>query len=157
MAELNETGLAALAREMAMNIRNYKAVFADFGITEEDYYEICKNEFFKKAKEQIALEWNSTGSTADRIRLQGQAGTEVLMPVAIRRALEATTPLDSVLDTLKMTAKIGGIGDKVADAQSGAEKFVITINLGADVEGKPMVEHYEKPIAIELNPLKPEK
>ena len=50
-----------------MNIRNYKDVFADFGIDENDYQQIEKTEFFRKAKEQFALEWNSALSSVDRV------------------------------------------------------------------------------------------
>lgn len=144
MADLNDQQLAQLAREMVMCIRNYKAIFADFGITEEDYYDICKNEFYKRIKDHYTLEWNATTSTADRIRLQGQAGTEVLMPVAIQRALQATEPLTSIIETMKMVAKIGGIGDPKADPKAASERFVITINLGADTET------YNK--SVEINP-----
>lgn len=156
MANLDENALAQLAREMVRNIRNYKEIFADFGIDEEAYYEIAKNDYYRKVKEHYALEWNSTTSTADRIRLQGQAGTEVLMPVAIRRALQPTEPLAAVIETMKMVAKIGGIGNEKADPKGPSERFVIQINLGSDVDGKPVIEHYDKPVAIEEYPAKPE-
>ena len=68
-ADLDEFALAKLAREMAMNIRPYKAVFEDFNISEEDYYEIAKNEFYIRAKEQFALEWNSALSVNERVKL----------------------------------------------------------------------------------------
>ena len=154
MADLDENRMAQLAREMVRNIRNYKLVFADFGISEEDYYEIAKNPFYQKVKDQITLEWNSTTSTQDRLRLQGQAGTEVLLPIAIQRALQATEPLTSVIETMKMVAKIGGIGNEKAGEKPASERFVITINLGADVDGKPVIEHYDKAVAIEDNPIK---
>jgi hypothetical protein len=144
MADLTEVAMAQLAREMVMCIRNYQAIFADFGITEEDYYEICKNEFYKRVKDHYTIEWNSTVSTADRIRLQGQAGTEVLMPLAIKRAMQPTEPLANVIETMKMVAKIGGIGETKANPQAAADRFVITINLGADTEV------YNK--SIEINP-----
>lgn len=38
-----------------------------------------------------------------------------------------------------------------AAAAAGAF-FEITINLGSDVDGKPVVEHYRKPLAIDINP-----
>jgi hypothetical protein len=155
MADLNEQQMARLAGEMVRNIRNYKLVFADFGITEEDYYEIAKNDYYKKIKDQYTLEWNSTTSTADRIRLQGQAGTEVLMPVAIQRAIQGNEPLAAVIETLKMTARIGGIGNEKNEPKNANDRFVITINLGADVDGKQVIEHYDKTVAIEDNPTRP--
>jgi hypothetical protein len=155
MADLDEITLAKLAREMVMNIRNYQAIFADFGISEEDYYEIAKSEYFKRVKEHFTLEWNSASSTADRIKLQGQAGTEVLMPIAIARALSTAEPLTSVIETLKMVSKIAGVGDNKPTPAGAAERFVITINLGADVEGKPVIEHFNKSIEVNPNDIDP--
>jgi len=151
MADLTENEMAALAREMVMGIRNYKLIFADFGIDEEDYYEIAKNETYKRIKDHFTLEWNATTSTQDRIRLQGAAGIEVIMPVVARRALDATTPLAEVIESAKFMAKVAGIGDTKANPQSASERFVITINLGADVDGKPVIEHFDKSVAPDAN------
>lgn len=145
-ADLDEARMGQLAHEMVRNIRNYKLVFADFGITEEDYYEIAKNDYYKKIKEQLALEWNSTSSSVERIKLESLAYYEQLMPALTKRALEPTTPLMAANDTAKLLAKTGGIGEAKVNAASAAERFVITINLGADVEGKPVIEHYDKAI-----------
>jgi hypothetical protein len=155
MIDLDETEMAKLAREMVMGIRNYKTIFADFGIDEEDYYEIAKNETYKRIKEHFTLEWNATTSTQDRIRLQGAAGIEVIMPVVARRALEATTPLAEVIESAKFMAKVAGIGNEKGDPKINTEKFVISINLGSDLQGKPVIEHYEKDIAVDENPVKP--
>jgi hypothetical protein len=155
MVDLDENDMAKLAREMVMGIRNYKTIFADFGIDEADYYEIAKNETYKRIKEHFTLEWNATTSTQDRIRLQGAAGIEVIMPVVARRALDATTPLAEVIESAKFMAKIAGIGNEKGDQKINTEKFVISINLGSDLQGKPVIEHYEKAIAVDENPVKP--
>jgi hypothetical protein len=42
------------------------------------------------------------------------------------------------------------------DAAAAGPFFEITINLGADQNGKPIVEHYRKPIAIDTNPSVPD-
>ena len=67
MADLDEDAMAKLAREMAMDIRNYKDIFADFGISEEDYYEIAKTRFYMRAKEQFAtrVEQRAVGRTTE--------------------------------------------------------------------------------------------
>lgn len=154
MADLDEIDLAKLAREMAMNIRPWQAIFNDFEITEEDYYEIQKNEFYQRAKTQFLLEWNSSTSTADRLKFQSQAGLEQLLPILIQRAMDGKEPLNSANDTGKMLAKLGGIGEVKGEGNPG-EKFSIVINLGADTEGKQIVEKYEKTIAIDMDPVKP--
>ena len=52
------------------------------------------------------------------------------------------------------------LNDLAANNSPGAAAegpvFEIFINLGADQEGKPIVEHYRKPIAVDINPSVPE-
>ena len=139
--DLDETALAKLAREMAMNIRNYRDIFADYGIDENDYAKIERNEYYRKVKEHFTLEWNSSGSTADRISHQSLAGYEQLMPILIRRAMREDTPLPAAIETGKLLQKTAGIGEKGLD-KANLERFVITINMGDDRE------HYDKPIAV---------
>ena len=141
MKDLDETAMAMLAREMAMNIRNYKVIFDEFGITEEEYYEISKIDFFKRAKEQFSIEWNSALSTVDRTRLKAAAGTEELMGPLIQRALRETEPLAACIETAKWASKIAGLGEGAAEAPK-SDRFVIQINMGSDVE------LIDKPIAV---------
>jgi hypothetical protein len=51
---------------------------------------------------------------------------------------------------LRNTAAVGAD----AEGRSG-DRFVITINLGADVSGAEVVEHYNKSIAIDPNDVDP--
>jgi hypothetical protein len=148
MVDWDETKLAKLARELTMNIRPYQAVFADFGIDEVEYYEISQNEFYKKVKEHFAQEWNSTLSTEGRVKLESLATYEQLLPILARRAMQDDTPLPAATEFGKLLAKTAGIGDPRSENMA-ADRFVITINLGADLEGKPIVEHYNK--SIEAN------
>ena len=133
MVDLDELVLAKLAREMVMNIRNYQAVFDDYGITPEDYYEIEKNEFYKKVKEQFAIEWNSALSTKDRLRLGSQAYLEQILPSITRRALRETENLSAATEVGKLLERIGGVGEKVGE-KPAAERFVIQTNLGGETE-----------------------
>jgi len=133
MTDLDDVTLAKLAREMVMNIRNYQAVFTDFGISEEDYYEIEKNDFYKRVKEQFAQEWNSSLSTKDRLRIGSLAYLEQLLPAITRRALRAEESLAASTEVGKLLEKIGSVGEQKGEKPAG-ERFVININLGADVE-----------------------
>ena len=150
MITLDESTLAKLAGEMVRGIRNPLDILADFQLTEAQYDEIEKKPFYAKIKEFIQLEWNSTSSNADRIKYQGQAGFELLMPVLIRRAMDPMTPLAAANETGKLVAKVAGVGETAADSKPNSERFVITINLGADVDGKEVVETFNK--SIEINP-----
>jgi hypothetical protein len=150
MKDLDEFALAKLAREMAMNIRNYKAIFEDFGITEEDYYEISKIEHFKRCKEQFSLEWNSSASAADRSRLIMAAYTEQCAPAMARGVLDETKPFSDRIDGFKSLMKGAGIGEAKNDRGS-AERFIININLGGEVET------YDKSLTIDANDVAPAK
>jgi hypothetical protein len=141
MTDMDEVTMAKLAREMAMNIRNAADVFRDFGIDEETYYLITKNEFFKKVKEQFTIEWNSANSTEERLRLGSLAYLEQLTPILTRRAMKSDESLQAANDVQKSLMKMAGVGE---DRElKTADRFVININLGGDVET------FDKPIAIE--------
>jgi len=132
--ELDEIALAKLAREMVMNVRSYKQVFSDFGIDEEDYYEIEKNLFFKKIKDQFTIEWNSALSSEERLRLVSFAYLEQLAPVLTRRAMRSDEPLVAATGVGKLLAQAAGVGGERGGEKTMSERFVITINMGEDVE-----------------------
>src|SRR5215467_12342577 len=96
-ADLDEFAMAKLAREMAMGIRNYQAIFADYGIDETAYQQIEKNEFYRRAREQFALEWNSALSAADRVRLISAAYAEQTLVSVGRGILDENKPLSDRL------------------------------------------------------------
>jgi hypothetical protein len=147
MIDLDESQLAKLARELVMNVRNYTLVFADFGIDENDYQHIEKNVFFRKVKEQFAIEWNAATSTEERVRIGSLAYVEQILPVITRRALLPDANLGQSTDVGKLLMKAAGIGEPKSE-KTNAERFVITINLGADTET------YDKPLAIGVDDVK---
>ena len=147
--------MAHLAREMAMAIRPYKAIFQDFDIDEETFYEISKHPFYKRASEQFLLEWNSSLSAAERVKLISAAYAEQGLPVIGKRMLDPKESLVGVLDGFKALCRNAGIGTDTKTDKPSGERFQITINLGADVEGNPVVEKYDKSITIDANDLSP--
>jgi hypothetical protein len=145
--DFDEHTLLKLAREMAMNVRGYKTVFSDYGIDENDYVELLKNEFFKKALDTFTREWNATTSTEERLRIGSLAYLEQLFPIITGRAMRDTENLAAATEVGKLLAKMAGVGE-VRNDKSAAERFIITINMGGETE------HYEKSIEIDANPAK---
>jgi hypothetical protein len=141
--DFDEFKMAKLAREMAMAIRPAAAIYADFGIDPEIFYQVQKHEFYKRAKEQFALEWNSTLSAADRVKMVSATAAEQGLPVITRRMLNPNEPFMSSLTAFKQLCQNAGIGDPKFE-QKSSERFVITINLGGDD-----VKTYDKSIAPE--------
>lgn len=140
--ELDEFVLAKLAREMVMNIRPVPVVLADFGLDENGFYEISKNDFYKRAEQQFALEWNSALTVNERIKLISAAYLEQALPRLAQR-MTGDEPLAAASEVAKLFSRNAGLGEVKADAKS-SERFQITINLGAAHK-----EVYDKAIAIE--------
>jgi hypothetical protein len=149
--DLDEFAMAKLAREMAMAIRKTDTIFEDFGIDETSFYEISKNPFFIRAKEQFALEWNSSLSSAERVKYISAAYLEQMLPVIGGKAMKREENLAAQTDVAKLFARNAGIGETRQEGTNTAERFIISINLGADVEGKPIIEKFDKSVEINAN------
>jgi hypothetical protein len=130
--QLDQFKLAALAREIVMNVKTVHEVLKDYQITWDEYKEeVEPNPFFKKVFEQQIIEWNSVSSTKDRIKAQAQAGLEkALQPLGVR-LMDPNESLNAQVETGKLFAKLGQL-DTPKEGPTASERFTITINLGAD-------------------------
>jgi hypothetical protein len=156
---MDEAAMARLAREIAMNIRPVADILDDYGLDEQAFYELdTRNAFFRKVRNEFAVEWNATTSATDRVRAVSAAYLEQALPHLARRMMQAEEPLPAVTEVAKLFGRNAGLGEPKLDRAS-AERFQITINLGADSAGKPVIETYDKPLlaspaagAIDLKP-----
>jgi hypothetical protein len=133
-AELPKLGvetIAALARELAMNMRREEHILEDYKITTEQFRELKKSKFFQNTYDAYVVEWNSAMSTKNRIEIQAATLLEQALPVMGSKMLSAVQPLKEQVEAGKMLAKICGLGEKM-DSGDNKEKFVINIKLGAD-------------------------
>jgi len=86
-----------------------------------------------------------TGATKrERAQLEVIDGPPILAKIMRDPDSNARHVIDAV-KTLDALATPGG------EAKGVGERFIITINLGADADGKPVVEHYDKSIAIDAS------
>jgi hypothetical protein len=138
--------LASLARDLAMNVKDVPDVLKDYGITEEMAHELEQIEFFRHALETAIIEWNGPKNTPARVGLNSAALLEKGLTVIGARMMNREEPLTAAVDAGRLLAKLAGIGEKEKEA-SDAERFVITINLGADEKIK-----IDKPIAKDVTP-----
>jgi hypothetical protein len=69
----------------------------------------------------------------------------------VNRAMDANESLSNATEAAKFVAKLAGLGEVKISPASASDRFVITINLGADVET------YNKSIAIDPNDIDPSK
>lgn len=140
--------LAALAREVAYNIRPLPAILADFKITQEQYDAYLLMPFYKNALEAAVIDWNKATSTEKRLQLQAQAGLEDGLPVLAARMSDKDSALPAAVEVGKLFTKIAGIGEPGKVSNPG-EKFVITINLG---DAQPI--KFEKDVTPNTPPAK---
>ena len=78
-------------------------------------------------------EWNSALNTNERIKIKAAAAVEDWLTEAYVRLHDASENLPAKVELGKLLARIAGVGLANAElAGAAAERFHITINLGAD-------------------------
>ena len=119
-----------------MDIRPLSEILADYGLTTEQYKRLEALPFYQNALENYRLEWNSAKSVHERLKLKSAVMLEEAFPVLGARMRSSEEPLPAAVETAKLLAKITGRGEAKTQQVNPAEKFVITINLGADRDAK---------------------
>ena len=140
--------IAALVRDLAMNMYDLEYILKKHSLTQDEYDGLRENEFFKRAMEVAATEWNSPMSTHKRLAMQAAIGLEDAMPVMAARMLKSNEPVPNIIEIAKVFTKIAGVGeDKTQSAPT--EKFHITIDLGGDIQrfekSRPVQEIQSQP------------
>lgn len=124
--------LLELARELAMNINDASTIIANHGLDQPTYNAaVAENPFFKRAFEAFRLEWESATNTNKRLGIKAATALELALPVLTARISSKEESLDAAIKGAQLLAKMSGFDDK-AKTDGGADKFTITINLGAD-------------------------
>jgi hypothetical protein len=131
MLDYQSNQIAALAREMAMAIRQPPAILAQFAITQEEFEQIQTLDYYKRCYESFVMEWESAGSTNRRIAIQSAAALEQALPGLAAQMIDSKQPATARNELAKTFAKLAGAGEQKRE-EASAEKFKIIINLGAD-------------------------
>lgn len=147
--EVKVSFLAALARELAMNIKPKEMILSAYKLSTEQFdTHIAKNPFFIRAFEASCIEWNSALSTNQRIKAQAGAVLEESLPELGARMLNGREKLQEVVETAKLFSKLAG-AEITAATNSPSEKFTINIQIGSQ---KVTVENTTP--AIDITPTK---
>ncbi len=129
--DIDQAKLAKLARERVMNLKPLDAILNVFDLSKKQFAEIEARPDYQRIVEHYAIEWNSALSTPDRVKLRSATTVEDNMEILSTRMVDPTTPLTASVETMKLFAKLAGLGEK-KDEMPSSEKFIITINLGED-------------------------
>lgn len=126
---------AALARDIAVALQSEATILETHNVSHEDYEILKGHPFFVRMLDSMRKEWNAVSNTVERTSIEAAFTFEQLMPKLYARANDPETPFAQVLEYAKVLARAGGIGEGRA-AGNAADKFAITINLGADQQLK---------------------
>lgn len=129
--EKTSAELMSIARDIAMDIQILPKILAKHGITNVQYdYLSQHNEFFKQAVTVLCREWQSIGSTKERIRVQAAAALEEQLPIIASRVGSKTEKLEAVVEGAKLLAKIADVDSPSGGGVGSGERFSINIDLG---------------------------
>jgi hypothetical protein len=121
--------LGKLAREMAVDLRDKVDILRDYNLSEADYENLLKLPTYARLLAALVKEWNSVTSTQDRIKFKSALAFEEGLETLATRMANPNEPLSGAVETGKLLAKIGGIGEGTEGGEKG-EKFSINISLG---------------------------
>lgn len=126
--------VAALVRDLAMNLYDEPTILHKHGLSLEAYQTLQKNQFFQNALEQETIAWNSPQSATRRLALESAMAVENALPTVAARLHNTNEPLADVVSLIKVLSELAGAIGSKANAQTGpsASQFKITINLGGD-------------------------
>ena len=143
-AEMFAVDLAALAREIAMDIFDLPQILELHRLSDEEWGSIQSHHKFKEMLRQMTMEWNSASNTAERVKVKAATGLESVLENYIRDINDATIPLGQRVEAGKFLARLGELGPDTING-AGGSAFSITLNIGAtqsrvDVERRPVLE-----------------
>jgi hypothetical protein len=131
-----------LISDLVANIRDPKAICAQYGITPEDVAKKMRHPLFAAHYRETARFWNSDMNAQQRIRAKAAFLLEDTLPSLHKIATGAQVPVNAKLAAIEQLTKISTVAVVPKEQQGGGEKHSITINIGAGKQ--PIVIEQEK-------------
>ncbi len=141
--------LVKLAREIAIDHLDTETILKQYQISPETWSLLQENTRFQELLQSETEAWQGATNTFERTKLKAAALIEQWLPAANTILHDPQALLSSKVELGKLLTGIAGMGRNVAVEGSSADKFSITINLGADAKLK--FEKQASPV-IDLEP-----
>lgn len=138
--------LAALAREIVMELEEVSVILTRKGLTEAQFEKVKRNPYYNTIFTEASDAWKAASNAEQRTKIQAAFLLEQALPGYFTRITDKSEPLPAVTEGMKLLARVAGVGETKAGADGG--KFVISINLG---QGKT-IEHEVKTIEATPEP-----
>jgi hypothetical protein len=125
--EVFAVNLAALAREIAMDIFPVEQVLKIHQVSDEDWLKIQASPQWTKMLSSMIAEWESAMNTRERLKAKAQTGLEMNLEQLILDIGDLEIPLAQRVEAAKFLARIGEVDGQVG---TGGPGFSITLNIG---------------------------
>jgi hypothetical protein len=124
--------LAAIARDIAINVYDLEDIIRKYDITPAQYTaHVLPNGYFQKLLRSYTAEWESIPSTNKRIALQAGAALEESLPALAHRMGSKSEDLADVIATARLFTQLAGAGAGPGNTTAEAgQRFSIQINIG---------------------------
>jgi len=126
--------MAAVAREVAMDILPLEDIQRLHQLSDEQWLEITQNNKFQHMLHSMQVEWNSASNTPERVKAKASTGLEAVLETYIRDILDASIPLAQRVEAGKFLAKLGELGDRNLLGAAAGERFSIVLNIGNETK-----------------------
>jgi hypothetical protein len=137
-----EQRLRALARELAMGIKDVETILKDHGLRRKELDGLLRSPYFKMMYDDALAAWNSNLNARQRVDVKTMIMVEEALPEMYALLMDRTQPLAGKVELFKTLQRGAGIG-QVTGSVSDANKISITINMGSDHQlmvEKPMID-----------------
>jgi hypothetical protein len=131
--------LIKLAREIALDHHDTETILKRYRITPEKWAKIKDNPRFTQLLVSEMTAWHSAVNTQERTKFKAAALIEEWLEEGNARLYDSREALNHKVELVKVLAKIAGMDRSDLPGGSTADRFSVTINLGADAK-----LHFEK-------------
>ena len=124
--------LAALAREISMDLFPTKTIIELHRLSDEEWAQIQANRNFQEMLQSMTLEWNSATNTKQRVKAKAATGLEMHLEHLVLAIADEDIPLIQRVEAGKFLARLGEL-DGQREGMNG-ERFNITLNIGSSTQ-----------------------
>lgn len=121
---------ATLAREIAQDVLDIDEIIKLHNLSEQEWLKLSVHPKFTAILADMVKEWNSAGTTAERIKVKAQTGLETQLEVFIADMGDASIPLSQRTEAARMLARLGEL-DGQGKGETIGQRFIIQLNIGA--------------------------
>ena len=138
--EVFAVNLAALAREIAMDVFEVPKILEIHRLSDAEWQKIQANPKFQDMLRGLIAEWQSAGNTKERVRIKAATGLEMQLEQYILDIADAKIPLAQRVEAGKFLARLGELDGSHLVGNASGTAFQINLNIGAHhVERTPII------------------